>query len=233
MTTKSVGLFGVAVLAVTITSFGALAADMAVPYAKAPLPPAPVYNWTGCYIGANGGGIGEHDGFIGSWAAGALLGGQFGCNYQMSNFVIGVDGTADWSSSKDSTLTGLAPATTTTATNNFEADIGVRAGIAYDRLFVFGKVGAAWLGYKFNTTIPGAFASTTTASVVVPGVLLGWGLEYGITPHWTGRIETDFVISNNTNVTETCGGVGCFAPTMTVPIQAYALISKIGFSYKF
>src|SRR5215467_4042225 len=33
----------------------ALAADMAV---KAPPPPpAPVYSWTGCYVGANGGGV--------------------------------------------------------------------------------------------------------------------------------------------------------------------------------
>ena len=31
------------------------AADMAL---KAPPPPAPVYSWTGCYVGGNGGGVG-------------------------------------------------------------------------------------------------------------------------------------------------------------------------------
>ena len=45
-------------LAVALSMLGAgtsLAADMAV---KAPPPPAPVYSWTGCYIGLDAGGFG-------------------------------------------------------------------------------------------------------------------------------------------------------------------------------
>jgi outer membrane immunogenic protein len=90
------------------------AADLA---RKAPPPmvaPAPVYSWTGCYVGAHvgwGWGHANHtessfsSSFHGSASSGlnqngALFGGQVGCNYQFagwspwsgSNWVIGVQG---------------------------------------------------------------------------------------------------------------------------------------------
>src|SRR5260370_39875329 len=84
----------------------AFAADMAV---KAPPPPpAPVYSWTGCYIGGNLGGVWENDTTTGGLSdPGAafpglfpgvipatfnydrdsgLAGGQVGCNYQLPNW---------------------------------------------------------------------------------------------------------------------------------------------------
>jgi outer membrane immunogenic protein len=39
----------------------ALAADMAAPVYKAPPPPAPIFSWTGFYIGLNGGYGWGHD----------------------------------------------------------------------------------------------------------------------------------------------------------------------------
>src|ERR1700733_14261806 len=156
---KSVSLFGAVGIAAVMTAFGAMAADMSVPYGKSSPIGGPYYNWTGCYIGANAGGIGVNDKFAGNWGAGALAGGQLGCNYQMSQFVIGIDGNGDWSSAKDSSsFTGG----NTSATNTFEADVGARAGIAFDRLLVYGKVGAAWLGYKFNSSSTGPFGNTAT-----------------------------------------------------------------------
>src|SRR5450759_1362248 len=86
----------------------ALAADMPrkAPAYGPPPPPPVVYNWTGCYIGINGGwgwkktefDVGHNnDAFFGpAFAAGAtpshynidnmeggLVGGTLGCNYQM------------------------------------------------------------------------------------------------------------------------------------------------------
>src|SRR6266540_148029 len=92
---RSIVAFGLTTLATS-----AIAADLPV---KAPAPPAPVYAWSGCYVGGNVGwartetrfrfnGVddGSHssDGFAG--------GGHVGCDYQFSsNWVIGIQGLID------------------------------------------------------------------------------------------------------------------------------------------
>ena len=102
----------------------ASAADLAV---RAPVP-VPLFSWTGCYLGINGGWIGGKDDYAtsrrilypfgdpdlaptGSYYAvansynsdqsGGTLGGQFGCQYQVGWFVIGGEWDANWSSLKD------------------------------------------------------------------------------------------------------------------------------------
>ena len=98
----------------------ASAADLAV---KArPLPPAPVWSWTGFYIGINGGGsIGVNSStqsatFTATGIAtsgllsntnrfvptGGVFGGQLGYNWQVANWVFGVEADWQWSSQKDS-----------------------------------------------------------------------------------------------------------------------------------
>src|ERR1700758_468876 len=81
----------------------ALAADLPPQVYKAPLPPPPVYIWTGCYIGANIGwaqaknrvlldGVEDFSGSIDGFAGG----GQVGCDYQFaSNWVVGIQGLFD------------------------------------------------------------------------------------------------------------------------------------------
>ena len=108
-------LAGVA-LSTPILAGAAMAADMSMPMKAAA--PAPAFNWTGCYVGINGGGAsggsdfksrvdpGTHlvdpgdlviAGATGSGSAndiGFIGGGQVGCNLQTGGFVIGVEG--DW-----------------------------------------------------------------------------------------------------------------------------------------
>lgn len=99
----------------------ALAADMAAPVYKAAPPPAPVWSWTGFYIGINGGGsIGVDNNAAGlsGFPAGALVnpfmsssghralpggivGGTVGANWQTGAWVLGVEADWDWSSEKD------------------------------------------------------------------------------------------------------------------------------------
>jgi outer membrane immunogenic protein len=97
------------------TADSANAADLRMPL-KAPPPPAPVFSWSGCYVGANWGwgwgkkrGQGFYEtiatghvtpetfGTFNNTISGPLFGGQIGCNYQWpgSNFVIGVQGDYD------------------------------------------------------------------------------------------------------------------------------------------
>ena len=71
---------------------------------------APVYNWTGLYLGINGGyGWGTQTGnFVPSAGVanptlrGGLFGGQIGVNYQITNWVFGIEADYDWASIKGS-----------------------------------------------------------------------------------------------------------------------------------
>jgi outer membrane immunogenic protein len=111
-------LFAIAALSGLATAGSASAADLPL---KAPMAPvAPLFSWTGCYVGANGGGTsndtnfttsmdpGTHLGNPANLAAvgaagtgsaldgGALIGGQAGCNWQTGQFVIGLEGDFDY-----------------------------------------------------------------------------------------------------------------------------------------
>jgi outer membrane immunogenic protein len=98
----------------------ALAADMAAPVYKAPPPPAPIFSWTGFYVGGNAGAEWTRSNFtsfldptggfftaasyafinsMGNGSAhrtGFIGGGQAGYNWQTGNFVIGLEGDIDW-----------------------------------------------------------------------------------------------------------------------------------------
>ena len=93
----------------------ALAADMAVKAAPPPIV-APIYNWTGFYIGANAGygwsnrcldvtaisGVAVVDAEGCRNAGGGVAGGQIGYRWQTSNWVFGVEAQGDWANLRNS-----------------------------------------------------------------------------------------------------------------------------------
>jgi len=129
---------GVVLLYAPILVGSARAADMPMKAAAA----APVFNWTGCYVGINGGGAAAGSNLTnvvdpgganphlvdpadratvnatGTGSAndlGFIGGGQAGCNYQTGAFVVGVEGEWDYFGSK-STFTNPNGVLTTTDT---------------------------------------------------------------------------------------------------------------------
>ena len=106
-------LLAAAVLTASLSG-PASAADLARPRAHAVYGPAVAfYNWTGCYVGGNGGGFWARrdwsnpvfggGGFGDETASGGLGGVQVGCNYQIGQWVLGVQGDWDWISATNST----------------------------------------------------------------------------------------------------------------------------------
>src|SRR2546430_16816788 len=101
---KSLKIFSAALAVSAVVCAGAAsAADLAarpMPYAA----PAPVFSWTGCYVGVHGGaGVLLDQGFEARGAQfdrhgiGGLAGGQIGCNYQTGMLVLGIEGEGFWS----------------------------------------------------------------------------------------------------------------------------------------
>ena len=119
----------------------ASAADLAArPYTKAPPPiVSPVYDWTGFYIGANGG-WGQSRGCVDFVTAlgtvaggcadrsGGLVGGQIGYRWQTNQFVFGLEAQGDWADIKNTRVSLVDPLISTTGKTDaiglFTAQLG-------------------------------------------------------------------------------------------------------------
>src|SRR5580700_6172480 len=114
------------------------------PYYKAPVA-VPVYNWTGFYIGINGGG-----GFgrstwdrTGSFnTSGGLVGGTVGYNYQFGQGVVGLEGDIDWANINGTTNTACPFSCKTS--DHWLSTVRGRLGYAADRFMPFITGGAAF-----------------------------------------------------------------------------------------
>jgi len=217
-----------AVLALLVTSIAANAADLRV---KAPPPPAPMpppFSWSGFYIGGNIGGAWVHrnvtDSLFGLNFDGGnnnnavfIGGGQTGFNYQISNFVIGVEGNFDWAANNNNnTSNGIViPAVGTfrvTANDRWIATVAARFGVAYDRVLFYGKAGGGWVGAdNFTVTNVTTGASFTGSNnTTESGWLVGAGLEWAFTDNWSAKFEYDFL--------------GLTSRTFTVPVGSPFLV---------
>jgi outer membrane immunogenic protein len=245
-------LSGVGVSCVLAAAFlgSANAADMSMPF-KAPSYAPPASNWTGFYIGINGGAgwgtaassidLGALDPTFGTGTFpvgsheinGFLGGGQIGYNWQSGNIVFGVEGDGDWAD-----IEGTAPCVVEFACSakiNWTADATARLGVLpMSNVLVYVKGGVAWAGLDYNLSssvllggLGGSLSTTKT------GGLLGIGTEYLFAPHWTAKIEynyTDFGSHSDTfTLSET--GVGSVAVPVSTTLQLHTV--KAGINYHF
>ena len=183
----------------------ALAADLPQRPAPAPLlAPAPVYNWTGIYLGLNGGGGWGHQDplnlitnrFDGASVdfSGGVFGGTAGAQIQSGHVVIGFEADLDWAGLKGSgtfvpTIGGAPVGGPVTANTkiDWEATARARLGYAQDNWLFYATGGLALLGTK--TTFTPLLGGTCGTFGIVNcsgtnkqvGAALGAGVEYGIT----------------------------------------------------
>jgi outer membrane immunogenic protein len=190
----------------------ASAADLAAkPYVKAP--PAPVvavYDWTGFYIGANGGWAQSHScvDFItalGTFASGCgdrsggVVGGQIGYRWQFNQFVVGVEGQGDWADLKNTRVSLFNPTLSTTAKTDGIGLITGQLGWAWNAALLYVKGGAAVTGNRLtifdNTTGVGLVSADSTRW----GGTVGVGFEYGFSPGWSVGVEYDHLFMGHNN----------------------------------
>jgi outer membrane immunogenic protein len=191
----------------------ASAADLAArPYTKAPPPIiAPIYDWTGFYIGANGGWAQSHNCWDFVPVAGAIIpdgcrdrsggvfGGQLGYRWQANQFVFGVEAQGDWADLNNTRVSLIDPRfSTRTKTDGIGLFTG-QLGYAWNASLFYVKGGAAVTSNRFSiqSTLTGfEFAS---ASSTRWGGALGVGWEYGFAPNWSAGIEYDHLFMGNAN----------------------------------
>ncbi len=190
--------------AIAALATGAQAADLGSPRAPvAAAVMAPAFSWTCFYLGAHAGfgwasarytdftagGLGT-----GSTTANGLFGGiQAGYNWQINNFVFGVEG--------DLSIGGLRRTYALTAAESYRASVPflsslrARAGIAADRalFYVTGGLGVVTFQDRIFTTATNAtlLSSSTTRA----GYTLGAGIEYAFTRTGPPRPSTSTTAS--------------------------------------
>lgn len=178
-------------IAMAIGAASAMAADIA-PRGRAPAAPKPVYapyNWSGAYIGINGGGgWGNSDSstpFASSYrTSGGMVGGTLGYNWQFGRTVLGVEGDIGWSGIRGSSACG---ATSCETRNDWLSTVRGRVGYAADRFLPYITGGLA-IG-NVNHSIAGVGSSNPTQA----GWTIGGGLEAAISGPLTAKIEYLYV----------------------------------------
>ena len=190
-------------LLASVAALGLVAAGAAsaadLPSRKGPIA-APVYmppafTWTGFYVGANAGygwgnvnangfaNVGDLDGFVG--------GGQVGYNYQMGQFVVGLEAdlqAADLSSGNNLGLVGVK--------TDYFGTVRARVGVAFDRFMPY--VTGGWAYGNVKTSVPAlAFSSDRSHT---GGYAVGAGLEYAVTNNIIAGVEYLYVDLGEKNI---------------------------------
>jgi outer membrane immunogenic protein len=259
-----------AVLAAGAATFatGAMAADLpsSAP-APAPYiaPPPPVFTWTGVYVGVNAGVsfAGNNNvtfspaGLPGSPSlnpsanstAGFTGGGQIGYNWQINQFVVGVEGDLDYLQNHRLNGNFTSPAFFTAFPtfgvnggnqNQLFGTIRGRLGWAVDRALFYVTGGVAFNGNSAPNSLtfnpPGGvgsgrsvFTATNNSNNDVGGVV-GAGVEYAFTPNWTAKVEYLHTFFNNRNIVFANSAGQTFT---TSGFNFDTNIVRVGLNYKF
>jgi len=187
---------------------------------------------------------------------GWLFGGQVGYNYQIGNYVLGIEGDGDWTN-----ISGTSPCLLVfncTSKVDWTADVTGRLGILpFANLLVYLKGGVTWarendsFGNSGSGTNVGGFLTfngsvNSSLSETRIGGLLGIGTEYAIDHNWRAKIEYDYADYGKHSETPlvtaagaACLGSGC-TPTggsITFPAAVQTQLPihtvKAGINYNF
>ena len=135
----------------------ASAADLAArPYTKAPPMISPVYDWSGFYIGANGGWGNQRNcwaatdaafNFIGNEGChdtdGGVAGGQIGYRWQSASWVFGLEAQGDWAGLRGSNESLFFPGFTNRSKMDAFGLFTGQVGWAWNNTLLYVKGGAA------------------------------------------------------------------------------------------
>ena len=221
--TIAAGCFAVAAL---VVAQSATAADLSVaPLYKAPPPAmAPAYNWSGFYLGINGGGGWGHSNWDTSsdriGLSGGLVGGTAGYNWQIGRAVLGLEGDIDWANLKGTNTSTLCPLGCSTS-DTWLSTVRGRAGYAFGGVLPYVTGGLAVGDIRAAT--PGFAGATNTSA----GWTAGAGVEFALPGNWSAKAEYLYVDLGRFNCGVSCNGL----PTDNVSMHDNVV--RAGVNYRF
>jgi outer membrane immunogenic protein len=240
-------IVGAGLLSILATAGKAPAADLgAKPYAKAPQFVAPIYDWSGFYIGLNGGGASSRDCLTVTNVAGAgvfpssegchnatggVVGSQIGYRWQTAGWVFGLEAQGDWAD-----LKGSNPSRTATVpyTNQTKIDaLGLftaQVGYAWNNVLWYVKGGAAVTDNKYSSFFTATDVVFNRTSETRWGGAAGTGIEIGFAPNWSVALEYDHLFMGKNSVTFPMSAI---AVTRTDTISQSVDMGTVRLNYRF
>jgi outer membrane immunogenic protein len=181
-------------------------------YSKAPAIVEAAYDWSGFYVGINGGGAtGKVDWSLDNGGGdegshnptGGTVGGQIGYRWQtMGSWVFGVEAQGNWADFKGNNVSNIFnPNVNQTKTDAFGLFTG-QIGYAWDRALFYVKGGAAVTDNKYSVfSAPGGFFMDGTSETRW-GASAGVGFEYAFAPNWSVGFEYDHLFMGTKDVND-------------------------------
>lgn len=228
-------LLGTVALVALGATVPALAADLAArPYTKAPAYAAPIYNWTGFYIGGHiGGAFGGNNNFSGLGGSndGRFLGGvQVGADYQFApNWVLGVEGQYSWLGNNNNSVAFTGTGLGYVYTNNQRAlgSVTGRLGYTWGPAMLYAKGGYAFSDNNETLLFGGVAQPFSFDSGHRDGYTVGAGLEYMFAPNWSAKVEYMYYNFGNSRFV---------TPAALAPFGSFRTDDhtvKVGLNYRF
>jgi outer membrane immunogenic protein len=227
--------------AALIVAGSAGAADLPVKSTPLPAASASPFSWTGLYLGGSVGVAMHHNRYVdlddwyncigckySSNSVGALFGAQAGYNWQVSNWVIGIETDIHHGTGKaTAVVNGCDSECTSVETKTrWMGSVRGRLGFAVDRAlfyatggFAYGNPNSVW----FEESNSNEFNRTKWRT----GYVVGFGAEYAFTNHWTARVEGLYYNLG----TETIRGVS--ERDYRMDVKNEQLAARFGINYKF
>lgn len=241
----------------------ALAADLPL-RAPPPPPPPPAFTWTGFYLGAQigylwginngnvsfvtpGGLIGG--GNLGGDAQGVIGGGHLGYNYQINQWVVGIEGSVDGTTAErnillaspdpngavDANGNAIGSELTGTVRTTIQGSIRGRLGFAFDRLLIYTTGGVAFGAFSTDFQLTGfdpvtPFYASASRSTTRTGWTVGGGVQYAINRNWSVRAEYRYSDFGNLRDVPTIAVPGLVLSGNRTLAQNQV---QVGFSYRF
>lgn len=207
----------------------ASAADMAArPYTKAPAPMvAAIYDWSGFYIGINGGGGTSHK----CWdfvtpvtgvllgegchnAVGGTVGGQVGYRWQSTNWVFGLEGQGNWADFSGDNISTVLFGTGLRQRSNIDA-FGLltgQVGYAWNNVLLYVKGGGAVVSDRYRSYDVVTGLEFDRANETRWGATVGAGVEFGFAPNWSLGVEYNHIFLGDRTLNLTGSGNFVIAP---------------------
>jgi outer membrane immunogenic protein len=242
-------------LLATVAAIGfasvASAADMPVK-AVPMVAPVAAYNWTGWYVGINGGygwNSGSNNinyfapvtGFAGTsngfQSRGGFGGGQIGYNWQYNQIVFGAEADFQGSDISDSFNVTVASNGGPLGVNagqrlNYFGTVRGRLGYAFDRALIYATGGFAYGRVSDSILLTNGGATALLANAATrTGFVVGGGVEYSFAPAWSVKAEYQYISLGSENVSGVSTN-SVFLQT-TNNIDAKFNTVRIGLNYKF
>jgi outer membrane immunogenic protein len=204
----------------------ASAADLAArPYMKAPVPMmAAMYDWSGFYLGLNGGGGWSHKCWTNTNtlnvptipsvsegchdATGGMVGGQLGYRWQSAAWVFGIEGQGDWANLKGSNPSLFIPAAINQTKLNGLGLFTGQVGYSWNTILWYVKGGAAVTNDNYAGLATASNVAFDRGTETRWGGTVGTGLEVSFAPSWSVAVEYDHLFMGTSNVSFFATGIG-------------------------